>query len=80
MDVPTPSPSMWLDEGPYSCLAMMNLKVKHIHVYHGHFCINVQHNDCLLNQMLNACVFRSKPQLFITFPWNGSSLIERVRR
>ena len=68
--------SWWLERGPYSCLAMMKMKVKHIHVCHSHCCINCRRQPLLLN----ASVIRSKPQLFITFPWNGSSLVERVRR
>ena len=34
----------------------------------------------LLNQLLSASVFSSKPQLFFAFLWNGSSLVLRVRR
>ena len=33
------SRSWWLERGPYSCLAMMKMKVKHIHTCHSH-CIS----------------------------------------
>ena len=70
---PQPSPSLcsrswWLERGPYSCLAMMRMKVKHIHTCHSHCCINCRTQPLLLNQLLNASVFSSKPQLFFHFP------------
>ena len=57
---------------------MMKMKVKHIHTCHSHCCINCRTQPLLLNQLLNASVFSSKPQLFFTFSWNGSSLVVRV--
>ena len=42
--------------------------MKHIHTCHSHCCINCRTQPLLLNQLLNASVFSSKPQLFFHFP------------
>ena len=44
------SRSWWLERGPYSCLAMMKMKVKHIHTCDSHCCIiNCRTQPLLLN-------------------------------
>ena len=47
---------------------MMRKKVKHIHTCHSHCCINCRTQPLLLDQLLNASVLSSKPQLFSHFP------------
>ena len=64
---PQPSPSV-CSRCPHSCLAMMRMKMRHTHTCHSHCCINCRTQPLLLNQLLNASVSSSKPQLIFHFP------------